>query len=1062
MLNLHRSCRFLFALGLLILLSCAVLHAQTETATVFGRVTDQTGAVIARAEVEIKNVETNLSEVRRTNSDGLYSIPALRPGHYVISVRQAGFKTVALTGLELHVQDSVARNFVLEVGSASESITVSAEGEFLQPSPAVSTVINRQMLDAIPLNGRTVQSLITLTPGVVLTKASGGNQGQFSVNGQRADANYFTVDGVSANIGHSSFLGQIGDSGGSIPGLTATGGTNNLVSVDAMQEFRIQTSTFAPEFGRSPGGQISIVTRSGTNQWHGTLFEYLRNDKLDANDWFANNLGLGKAALRHNDFGGVLGGPIWPNHSFFFFSYEAQRLRLPNTLVSSVPSLASRQAASAAAQPYLNAFPIPNGPDLAGGLAQFSGSYSDKSTLDAVSLRIDHNLTNKINFFVRYNYAPSEFVARDTRTANRLSSSEYTTDTATAGLTALIANHITNDFRINWSRNKINTSVSNDDFGGAVPLSLPAILPPFINPGEAQFQFNIGGTLAYVDGSISKHRQKQLNVLDNVNWSHRAHQIKFGLDYRHMSPVYDPFRHSFNYFTSVPAILAGAPSFTAATFEDGPFNPIFPNWGLYAQDTWRVTPRLELTYGLRWEYNPAPHEANGKDPLTVININDPPNLALAPPGTPFYKAKKTNFAPRIGASYAVNQSGSFQTIVRGGFGIFYDLGGQDAGGGFGGYPFTAFSGMPTPFPADLSTFPQPQLKANPTAPPYDGLILGYDPDLVLPRTYQWNVAVEQQIGAPQTLSLTYVGAAGRDVLRRFSYFGSNFLPTSNLNPDFASGALTVVSNTGESNYHAMQAQFRRRLSAGLQGLVSYTWGHSLDNASDNNASIVAPIGEQNPRSDYGPADFDVRHSFASALTYNVPTAHIGPLTFLLRDWMLDGIFHAQTARPVNVILGTDNLSLGPFAANVSRPNLVSGIPLYLEGSQYPGGRIINNTPDQGGPGCLGPFCPPAPGVQGTLGRNALRAFPASQLDFGVQRAFKLTERFNLQFRAEMFNIFNHPNFGDPDNSMISGTFGQSTQMLNRNLGSATSGGGLNPLYQIGGPRSIQFALKLQF
>src|SRR5919201_4666762 len=186
MLNLHRSCLFLFALGLLVLLRCAVLHAQTETATVFARVTDQTGAVIARAEVEIKNVETNLSEVRRTNSDGLYSIPALRPGHYVISVRQAGFKTVALTGLELHVQDSVARNFVLEVGSASESITVSDEGEFLQPSPAVSTVINRQMLDAIPLNGRTVQSLITLTPGVVLTKASGGNQGQFSVNGQRA------------------------------------------------------------------------------------------------------------------------------------------------------------------------------------------------------------------------------------------------------------------------------------------------------------------------------------------------------------------------------------------------------------------------------------------------------------------------------------------------------------------------------------------------------------------------------------------------------------------------------------------------------------------------------------------------------------------------------------------------------------------------------------------------------------------------------------------------------------------------------------------------------------
>ena len=287
--------------------------AQSELATVFGRVTDQSGAVVPEAEVEIKNVETGLSVVRATNSDGLYSVPSLHPGHYLISIRKQGFKTVTLTELTLAVQDNVARNFQLQVGSISESITVTADAYNVNTTDAtVSTVVDRNFAENLPMNGRSFQTLIALTPGVVLTGTNNLDSGQFSINGQRASSNYWMLDGVSANIGVSASSFPGAGLAGSLGSFSALGGTNSLVSVDAMQEFRIQTSTYAPEFGRTPGGEISILTRSGTNQFHGTAFDYVRNDFFDANNWFNTAVvpALPKAEERQNDFGGTFGGPI--------------------------------------------------------------------------------------------------------------------------------------------------------------------------------------------------------------------------------------------------------------------------------------------------------------------------------------------------------------------------------------------------------------------------------------------------------------------------------------------------------------------------------------------------------------------------------------------------------------------------------------------------------------------------------------------------------------------------------------------------------------------------------
>src|SRR5260370_10262430 len=445
-------------------------------------ITDPQGKVVPAVDVEVTNVDTNVSVHHATNSSGLYVAVGLKAGRYRVSVAKEGFRGIDLTDLVLNVQDVLSRNFQLQLGSVMASITVVANETTINTADAtVSTVVDRQFAENLPLNGRSFQTLIQLTPGVVLTANNAFDTGQFSVNGQRASSNYWMVDGVSANIGMSAGASAGNGLGGALGSTSVLGGTNSLVSVDAMQEFRIETSTFAPEFGRTPGGQILIVTRSGTNQLHGTLFDYLRNDALDASDWFngyTNNPPLPKAKERQNDFGGTLSGPIFKNRTFFFFSYEGLRLRLPQTTLTTVPDLNARQSAIPPMQPFLNLFPLdPNQPDIGNGLARFNPSFSNPATLDAYSIRIDHRLRNKFALFGRYSYSPSELLERAPKGSplSMLKGSRITTQTATVGTTWNISSAASNDVRFNYSRTNSTGSFSVDDFGGAKPLTSSAL-----------------------------------------------------------------------------------------------------------------------------------------------------------------------------------------------------------------------------------------------------------------------------------------------------------------------------------------------------------------------------------------------------------------------------------------------------------------------------------------------------------------------------------------------------------------------------------------------------------
>lgn len=1052
--------------------SLLIVAAQSTSATLSGTVEDQNGAVVPGATVTAENKATGLKRQATTNDEGQFTIPLLPPSTYTVTAQAQGFSPVQISNVVLNVGDNKSLQIPLKAGSITEMVQITGDAPLINESPAVGTVVDRQFVANMPLNGRSFNALISLTPGVVQTPATSNNLGQFSINGQRANANYFTVDGVSANVGINASSNPGQTLGGSLPALTAQGGTNNLASIDALQEFKVLTSSYSAEFGRTPGGQISLVTRSGTNDFHGTLFDYVRNDVFDANDWFANRAGQKRPALRQNDFGGVIGGPIllprfgeggrqpWyngRNRTFFFFSYEGLRLSQPQFISNTeVPSLSLRQSALPQIRPYLNAFPIPNGPELANGLALFSSGFSAPSRLDATSIRIDHTVNEKLSLFGRYNNAPSQSVTRSAvfslsnPSTNLLASRSFT-----MGATLSISPTISNDLRFNYSRTKGQSFASLDGFGGAVPVSDSQLFPPFATRENSSVNLTLGFSTfpAFRSGESAENLQRQINLVDSLSIVRGTHQLKFGFDYRRLSPIFGPQSYGLIAIFNDATVVRNAIASSVFTFQTGTARPLFTNFSAFGHDTWRATRRLTLSYGVRWEVNPPPTGVDGDDAFTATGLDSPATITLAPRGTPLYKTTYNNFAPRFGVAYQVSQRAGWETMLRGGIGIFYDLGTGQVTTGFSNPPFVSdpfFKITPNvPFPVTGAAAEPPALAAN---PPFT-FVNAIDPNLKLPRTYQWNVAVEQSFGANQTFSASYVAALGRRLI--------NMKRLVNPNPTFTS--VNIIQNEATSDYHALQLQFQRRLSRGIQALASYTWAHSIDEASSDFG-----IGL-----DRGPSDFDVRHAFSAAITYNIPVPDTGTIgNAILHNWSVDTIIRSRSATPVDVI-ARSNFNLVGQRANV-RPNLIQGIPPYLNDPNASGGRRFNNTvptaAQVAAAGCVpitatnakGAFCTPPTTQQGSLGRNVLRGFPLNQVDMSLRRQFNLSERLNLQVRGDIFNIFNHPNFADPINTLTSATFGTSTAMFGRGLGTGGVGGGFNPLYQIGGPRSMQFSLKIQF
>jgi len=1015
--------------------------AQSPNGTVSGIVLDPSGGIIAGADVLIINDSTGVQYPGKANNEGFYVVSNIPPGTYRIQVSNSGFKTIIKPDIVIHVLDALAINFTLPIGAASEIVTVQGGAPLINTENAsVSTVIDRNFVESLPLNGRSFNTLLQLTPGVVIAPSNntGGNPGQFSIAGQRTDANNFEVDGVSANfgvsLGSSGYLGAAGT--GSAQAFSVLGGSSSLVSVDALQEFRVETSSFAPEFGRQPGGQVILTTRAGTNDFHGGIFDYFRNTVMDANNWFADQVGAQRAPEHHNDFGGFLGGAIWKDRTFFFLSYEGARLDEPQTTPIQVPSAYARASAPAALAPFLNAYPQPDDKTVTPGvyISQFTGNYATRATLNAGSIRLDHTVNDRLSIFGRFNDAPSSedapFLSLSTEQDTKVD-----TRTLTLGLNLVFGSGVSEAFRANYSTQTADTFYSLTSLGGAVPLD-PSLLVGSLARASTLANFSPldtgGADLQF--GPAARNRATQINFVDDLSFVTGTHQLKFGADYRAIRTSTAPPGNDLAFSpSSVQAFLSsGQADLVGVTSGRARF--LTQSFSLYGQDTWKITPRLALVYGLRWEINPAPSPLGSTEFASWQNVTQPSAIVLAPAGTPLWKTAHGNVAPRVGVAYSLTPHGDF--VLRAGAGIFYDLAVGESANVATTFPNGALLFSPSvTLPA---TNLAPYLPAVSLQPPYTGFIYAFSPNLKLPRSYQWNVALEKSFAGQQAVSISYVGQVGQDLLRNDGLI----TPNANFAPDTF---FYVTQNDASSHYHALQLQYRRPLASRLQALVNYTWSHSLDDSSDDTVSAISGAVFSN-KGDWGSSSFDARQSFSGALVYELPSAaRSGPLALFTKDWSLDTVIVARTGFPFNATL----LTQGRIGAVFPRPDLVPGQPFWIAAPGAPGGKVLNPLA----------FAVPATLRQGDEGRNDIPGFGFTQIDLSIARKFQLTDRLNLRFRADCFNLFNHPNFTNPPGFYISPSFTtylRSISTLNEGLG------GLNPLFQEGGPRSLQLSLRLSF
>ena len=863
-------------------------------------------------------------------------------------------------------------NYVMVTGGTSETVSVEC-------ATVSQNCISARTLQELPIQGRSFVSLLTLTPG---TNAAGPNTTNLSVNGQRASSNQFVIDGVNAGFGIAAG-GETSAAGasGNMPALTASGGGNGIATLSATDEVKIQTSPAQAEYGRGAGAQVEVVTRSGTNAFHGSLFHFFGNDALDANDWFANSRGLKQPAKRLNTFGGTLGGPIVKDQTFFFASYEGMRLRQPMVGITDVPSLPSRAGATASMRPFLEAFPVPTAASRPDGFAEFAASFANPARHDVGSISIDHSWNTDTRVRGRYHFADSNAMQRGSNglslnTANRI---QNRSQIISGSLTRTLSATTIFDLRANYSRSRVNGSYLLDDFGGAVVPGGP--FP------AASFTFDLNSrNAAWMVGDEQSNLQRQSSLAGSVVTLRGDHSLKFGGDYRRLSPSIDVRASEQNaFFDGVGQASAGiATRVNLLRFGD-PQNPVFHNLSLFAQDEWKKTSRLTLTYGLRWELAPPP--STDGQALAVDQINDPATLRLATPGSSLWNTTFVNFAPRAGVAYQISEAQGRELLLRGSAGIVHDLGQDRSGDIFA-------SSIPFVSGGSVFNAPFPIVPAA-DAGNKDLPLLAFDPGLKVPYVINWNVSLQQNVGRAQTISASYLGSAGKRLLRTDTLLDQN--------PDFS--FLRVTTNRGESDYRALQLKFERPFTNHFGALVSYTWARSLDNVIDDSARRVIMKGF-----DLEPSDFDVRHQLTGFASYELPAPvrnGIGNKVF--RNWALDSIFNARSARPLKFV------SMIPTSIGVA----------YLE-------KDVTQ-----------------------------RGFPLYQVDMALRRKFNFSESVGLQIQTDAFNVFNHPNFEDPvGNDLVLGTafVGQSNSMSGRALG----GGGFPSFYSFGGPRTMRVSVKLIF
>jgi hypothetical protein len=1115
------------------------LQAQVAGGTITGTLVDSSGRVIPNAGVSITNVDTGINRTVTTNEDGLYIAPNLLPASYELTFTAPGFKTDVRRGIELTVGATVTMNLTMQVSGAKETVQVQTEAPDVQLATSdIGAVVNATTVRELPLNGRSWTDLATLQPGVnrIQTQpdfsagTDRGNRGfgqQLTISGARPQQNNYRLDGVSLN-----------DYANGAPG-SVLGGS---LGVDAIQEFSVLTSNYSAEYGKTSGGVVNAITRSGSNQFHGSAYEFIRNNALDARNYFDQG---STPPFKRNQFGGAVGGPIFKNRTFFFADYEGIRQSKGLSTVVTVPSAAARNGnliggnvtVDPAAAAYLTFYPVPTPANTTGDLGTVTFTAQQVVSENFFTSRVDHRFSDKDSLFGSYMYDKTPYSSPD-----GLNNVEFNTLTSRQFVsleeTHIFSPSFANSIRIggnheavnnNQSLKAINPDAARADLGvGGTAFAGRDASQVLIGGGVTDFTGGVGGSPTYF------YHWNSVQLYDDAFITKRTHSIRFGIAFERMllNAVADTDPNGIWRFTDLQGFLTNNPT----KFQGGIANTLSPRnlrqniFAAYLQDDWHLRPNLTLNLGLRYEMSTVPTETNGKianlrnlaDPLPVCG-RVPSTGGCSGAGAFFNNPTTKNFEPRVGFAWDPFNNG--KTAVRGGIGLFdvlplpYQfvlLTTQAA-------PFFSYTAINSPgqgmfynFKGQNMNFPANTLRSTYVQHPKRDYVM------------QWNLNVQQQLTPTLAAMVAYVGSRGvhqpfrvdeADLViptktpqgylwPKVDVFGNTFssplcsgtdlngppddsscAPPNTINPNF--GSVRGMFYEGHSYYNALEAQLAKRMSRGFQMQGTFTWSKSMDTSSasvagDTFGNSISSLAWYDLRLSRGLSDFNVGRTLVVNGTWEVPTpkSFSAPAQWALGGWELGLIFTASDGIPFTASWGTGsdpqvtqssddwafpNRLGGPGCKTLTNPGNPNN---YIKTQCFavPTAPDMNfwnqncdvappNAQPTPGPPIQPPFLVSFPqcfNLRGNAGRNILIGPGLTSLDFSVFKnnyVKRISERFNVQFRAEIFNILNHANFAPPStptNTDIfdgTGALSQGAGLLTRTTTTA---------------REIQFALKVVF
>ena len=1179
--RLPRLITYIFACAA-VMLAFTSAPAQTDTGRIAGTVRDPAGAVVPGATVVAKNERTGEERTATTNAEGVYQIPALKASKYAVTVTAQNFAANTFTGVEINVAQEQKLDVALSTQGVTESVDVVAgasEAAIDTGSARMGATVNEREVVSLPLNGRQLSQLYLQAPGTV--NSGSGTFGDIRFSGRASNQNAVRYDGVEGSA-------IIDASPGNLNGEIASP-FRLQSSLENVQEFRVDSNNFPAEFGTGTGGQISVVTKSGGNQFHGSAFEYLRNDALDAANFFDNIVGT-KSPLRLNQFGGSLGGPVVRDRLFFFGSYEGYRLRAGINSIEAVPGEAARicavVACNAAQLNFLPAFRSPDAAIISRGTGTnlFDvAQVQDNSAVNenAYSARFDWKVSGATSAYFRFFRDEGENVQPEGVTGRRVLV-DAVPQNGVAAIQTVFSPSLLNEFKFgyNSARTRVNgvaPTVAGLDLS-AITLNISGNTANFNLPGQGTSAGTAtpGGLVranSATNGRGQPYTPYSLSFIDNVNYTRGSHNFRLGGEVRAIRLYTDRLGGTTYTYASLQNFLAGSlqsVQYVGDLSSESPFTGVSGQrlakqeyYIAYAQDQWQVRPGLTLNYGLRYEYYTPLRENSDAQVLFDINTGQ-----LRDPTEAAFRTSKENFGPRVAMTWSPNSAGTGffaggRSVLRAGFGIYYGPGqteDQIQPIESDRIQTTITSGSLLAFPANTQAIVQNFIN-NPTNRSYQPR--AYSGDYLVPESvYQYSASFQQELPGRLVGTVAYVGSQGRNLFLRSVanqiLRGQAVIPSSATALPAGAGVVNITNGAGQvtavrtvrdfsivqgttvlnpyaevdfktsggsDTYNALQTQLSRRFGTGLTMNAQYTFGKSTGTtAGSNEARTAANNARAIEEWDYdrGTNNFDVRHTFNLSAVYELPVGRNKALDWggvgnaVFGNWEVGTIFNARTGLPIEVgitrpdlavqcvnaagctvntsatattlvaqgftaqlptISGTQPLPAGFVAVvnvpgggasrNVRRPNLISGVSPYLNDDR----------------GLLNPaaFAIPLAGEFGNLPRNALRGPNFWQADLIFNKRIPLTETVKLEFRTEIFNIFNKTNFALPSSTL---NVGLPSLTFNSTANAFVLGGGVQPgqaytqsaagstfglLRQtvertvgLGTNRQIQFALRLNF